>query len=222
MASSEIQDGLDRDKITAVSVRLLDADGLEKFSMRRLAAELGVTAMSVYWYVQSKDDLLDLALDAVEGEIALPDPDDTAADWRDQLRQLAYGYRRMFNDHPWASRMLVSRLNVGPRAMAFADTTRRIMLRSGLPTDQLTGGLAALFQFVFGFSTVEANWKSHSADSDSPHRSDECAGETVEGMEGTRERDFTVALDCVIAGIEALRALRAPVPAGGASLREGQ
>ena len=57
----------DRERITEATVRLLDAEGLAKFSMRRLAAELNVTAMSVYWYVDTKDDLLELALDAVFG-----------------------------------------------------------------------------------------------------------------------------------------------------------
>ncbi len=65
--------GLDLDKIVAATVRLLDSEGLAKFSMRRLAAELGVTAMSVYWYVDTKDDLLELAMDAVAGEMTLPD-----------------------------------------------------------------------------------------------------------------------------------------------------
>lgn len=60
--------GLDRDRITAATVRLLDAEGLAKFSMRRLAAELNVTAMSLYWYVDTKDDLLELALDSVYSE----------------------------------------------------------------------------------------------------------------------------------------------------------
>ncbi|QKV93941.1 TetR/AcrR family transcriptional regulator [Streptomyces sp. NA02950] len=64
--------GLDRLKIVAATVRLLDAEGLGGFSMRRLAAELGVTAMSVYWYVDTKDHLLELALDATMGEIVLP------------------------------------------------------------------------------------------------------------------------------------------------------
>lgn len=100
--------GLDLDKIVAASVRLLDAEGLAKFSMRRLAAELGVTAMSVYWYVDTKDDLLELAVDAVAGELTLPDTSDDGADWRDQLRVLAVGYRDTLLRHPgrpgcWAS-----------------------------------------------------------------------------------------------------------------------
>src|ERR1051325_2947324 len=86
--------GLDRDRITRATVRLLDAEGLDKFSMRRLAAELNVTAMSVYWYVDTKDDLLELALDAVFGGLDLPDPD-VDEDWRDQLRTLARAYRAL-------------------------------------------------------------------------------------------------------------------------------
>lgn len=243
------QDGLDRDKITEASVRLLDADGLEKFSMRRLAAELGVTAMSVYWYVHSKDHVLELALDAVEGEIALPGPHETSADWPDQLRQLAYGYRRMFHDHPWASRMAGSCLNVGPRAMAFADATRRIMAGSGLPEDQRIGGLSALFQFVLGFSTVEAHWNGRCREAglatdeyqaavqakiraraeyaDAARLPDEPGGETAAGV---GERDFAAALDCVIAGLEALQERnerhrhrpRRPSRRSTGSLREGQ
>ena len=220
---AEQPDGLDRDRIVAASVRLLDADGLAKFSMRRLAAELGVTAMSVYWYVETKDDLLELALDAVLGEIALPGeaPD---ADWRDQLRQLAAEYRRMLVGHPWVSPMLGRYLNVGPRAMEFANAARRVVERAGLPGPLITGALAAVFQFVYGFGTVEANWNSRcraaGVGSDDYFRQvfarvrgrDEYAasldlmeqrgGDTVDEM---RQRDFDTALECVIAGIEAMR-----------------
>src|SRR3954447_6199190 len=81
--------GLDRDRITAATVRLLDAEGLAKFSMRRLAAALNVTAMSLYWYVDTKDDLLELALDSVYSEIAPPRED---GPWEDRLRALASAY----------------------------------------------------------------------------------------------------------------------------------
>lgn len=95
--------GLDRDRIIEVTVRLLDAEGLPKFSMRRLAGELNVTAMSVYWYVDTKDDLLELALDKVMGEMRLPDPD-AGEDWRDQVRALAREYRTLLVRHPGCPR----------------------------------------------------------------------------------------------------------------------
>lgn len=97
--------GLDRDRITEATVRLLDEEGLAKFSMRRLAAELNVTAMSVYWYVDTKDDLLELALDAAAGEMNLPDAESvTPGRWRETLRELASEYRGCWSGTPGCHR----------------------------------------------------------------------------------------------------------------------
>ncbi|WP_367124712.1 TetR/AcrR family transcriptional regulator C-terminal domain-containing protein [Streptomyces phytohabitans] len=216
--------GLDRGRITEAAVRLLDAEGLAKFSMRRLAGELGVTAMSVYWYVDGKDDVLELAMDAVAGEIELPDPADTDTPWQDQLRRLATSYRAMFDRHPWLSRLMGGYLNIGPRAMEFAEAARRVTRRTGLPEPLLAGAMAALFQFVIGFAGVEANWNSRRAETgltpdefagavhakvrDRPeyaHSLLVTAAPGEGGVEELRDRDFAVALDCVIAGIEAMR-----------------
>ncbi|WP_455353076.1 TetR/AcrR family transcriptional regulator [Streptomyces sp. SYSU K217416] len=219
--------GLDRGKITAATVRLLDAEGLAKFSMRRLAAELGVTAMSVYWYVDTKDDLLELALDAVMGEVALPAEGDDA-DWRDQLRALATEYRHLLVRHPWVSPLIGEYLNVGPHAMAFVTAVQRIMRRTGLPLHGQTGALAAVFQFVYGFGAVEGRFARRCAEAgvgqddffrrvmgtigeqpglretfqESADLMEARGGDTVEEM---RERDFRFALDLLIAGIEAKR-----------------
>ncbi|MET9863182.1 TetR/AcrR family transcriptional regulator [Streptomyces smyrnaeus] len=222
-AGSGQTEGLDREKITAAAVRLLDTEGLAKFSMRRLAAHLGVTAMSVYWYVDRKDDLLELALDAVEGELEVPDADAEDVDWREQLRQSAYALRGLLRRHPWASGTLGSFLNVGPSAMSFQLGVRRVLLRSGLPEQQADGALAALFSFVYGHAAVEASW--HRRCSEAGVSSQDCVdalrstvgvrpeyAECGDGGEGVRaevvrpveQRDFGVALDCVIAGIEAM------------------
>ncbi|WP_328495152.1 TetR/AcrR family transcriptional regulator [Streptomyces sp. NBC_00414] len=221
---------LDRDRITEVTVRLLDADGLAKFSMRRLAAELNVTAMSVYWYVDTKDDLLELALDAIYGELELPDLDADAgaeadADWRDQLRVIASGYRALLVRHPWASTLAGTFLNIGPRSIAFSRTVQRVIRRTGLPTHRLAGAISAVFQFVYGFGTIEGHFTARSAEAgmspdayfqqalsalkgapeldDVLEESTEImrarGGSTVEEM---YERDFRFALDLVIAGIE--------------------
>ncbi|POX47813.1 TetR family transcriptional regulator [Streptomyces sp. Ru71] len=219
--------GLDRDRITAVSVRLLDAEGLAKFSMRRLAAELNVTAMSVYWYVDTKDDLLELALDAVYGEMRLPDPTADGVDWREQLRELAAQYRGVLVRHPWVSPLVGRYLNIGPNNVAFSRVVQQVVRRTGLPVHRLTSTISAVFQFVYGYGTLEGHFNTRSAAlgmsrdeyfrnsvaqvSESPA----CAevlqesraimeargGDTVEEM---MERDFTYALDLLIAGIEAL------------------
>ncbi|OIJ92027.1 TetR/AcrR family transcriptional regulator [Streptomyces colonosanans] len=218
--------GLDRDRITETTVRLLDADGLAKFSMRRLAAELNVTAMSVYWYVDTKDDLLELALDAVFGEMRLPGAD-SEEDWRDQLRALAAEYRELLVRHPWVSPLTGTFLNIGPHAVAFSLTAQRVIELTGLPAYGQTGAIAAVFQFVYGFGTIEGHFvercaaagmsqddyfrRAMSAVTENPaldevmHRSVDImearGGGTVKEM---RERDFAFALETLIAGIEAM------------------
>ncbi|KNB52433.1 TetR/AcrR family transcriptional regulator [Streptomyces caatingaensis] len=220
--------GLDREKIVATTVRLLDAEGLAKFSMRRLAAELGVTAMSVYWYVDTKDDLLELALDEVTGEMPLPDPADESEPWQEQLRRLAIAYRQLLVSHEWVATLVGRYLNVGPHAMRFSDTTLSVMRRSGVAPHRIAGSMGSLFQFVYGFATVEALYRERcraagldqntylsrimSAVAQNKDFMDR-HGETVEltqarvdrDLERMWEEDFAVGLDTVIAGIEAMR-----------------
>jgi AcrR family transcriptional regulator len=219
--------GLDRERVTEAAVRLLDAEGLAKFSMRRLAAELNVTAMSVYWYVDTKDDLLELALDAVCGELALPDPQAAGEDWREQLRQLATVYRGVLVRHPWVSPLLGRFLNIGPNSVAFSRVVQQVIRRTGLPAHRITSAIAAVFQFVYGYGTAEGHFNTRSAAlgmtrdeyfqralaevSEAPIAPDLVqeskkimeprGGETVAEM---MDRDFTYALDLLIAGIETM------------------
>ncbi|TVZ93975.1 TetR/AcrR family transcriptional regulator [Streptomyces sp. BK340] len=218
--------GLDRERITAVSVRLLDAEGLTKFSMRRLAGELNVTAMSLYWYVDTKDDLLELALDAAYGELRLPAPEDTA-DWREQLRALAAEYRALLVRHPWMSPLAGRYLDIGPESLAFSRSVQRVIRRTGLPAHRVTSAISAVFRFVYGYGTVEGHFQSRIEDSGLPPddyfqqamssaREDPEAAdylqETKEIMDARGgdtvaemlDRDFTFALDLLVAGIEAM------------------
>ncbi|KOG31071.1 TetR/AcrR family transcriptional regulator [Streptomyces resistomycificus] len=218
--------GLDRERITETTVRLLDAEGLAKFSMRRLAAELNVTAMSVYWYVDTKDDLLELALDAVFGEITLPDPD-ADEDWRDQLSTLTRGYRALLVRHPWLSPLAGTYLNLGPKYLAFARVVQRVIGRTGLPVHRITGAISAVFQFVYGYGTLEGHFFARVAEAgvspdeyfqhavstatqapeateiiqESKKIMEARGGDTVEEM---LERDFEFALELLVAGIEAM------------------
>ncbi|MFB7463843.1 TetR/AcrR family transcriptional regulator [Streptomyces sp. NPDC056224] len=176
---SEAPSGLNRERITAATVRLLDADGLTRFSMRRLAARLGVTAMSLYWYVDTKHDLLELALDSALGELALsagPAPEG----WPGRLRALARGYRRVLTDHPWVAPLAVAYPNIGPHARAFDTALQRLLDATGLADSARTGAHLAVSQFLHG-----------------------CGGTARRAPEG----DFCLALDVLIAGIEAKAAV---------------
>ncbi|MEW2548858.1 TetR/AcrR family transcriptional regulator [Streptomyces sp. NPDC047002] len=231
---------LDRDRITEVSVRLLDAEGPEKFSMRRLAAELGVTAMSLYWYVDTKDDLLELSLDHVFGEVSVPAGEEGeegegagaagggGAGWPERLRALAASYRSVFVRHPWASPLIGKYLNIGPCATRFSHAVQSVVRSTGLPPYAQRGATTAVFQFVYGFGTIEGHFVQRCADAglsqdeyyrratgsidERPALRDALAGRgrllaargdaTVQEM---RERDFEIALDLLVAGIDAVR-----------------
>ncbi|MFE1250664.1 TetR/AcrR family transcriptional regulator [Streptomyces sp. NPDC058735] len=218
--------GLDRGRIIEASVRLLDAEGLARFSMRRLAGALDVTAMSVYWYVNTKDDLLELALDQVMGEMRLPDPD-ADEDWRDQVRSLAREYRTLLVRHPWVSALVGVYLNIGPHNLAFSRVVQRVVRRTGMPPRRLTSTISAVFQFVYGYGTLEGHLSTRAAATGmtldeyfqeslstvtaAPQAADVIresqeimaarGGDTVEEM---LERDFEFALELLIAGIEAM------------------
>ncbi|QNP75886.1 TetR/AcrR family transcriptional regulator [Streptomyces roseirectus] len=219
--------GLDRARITSTTVRLLDAEGLDKFSMRRLAAELNVTAMSVYWYVETKDELLELALDEVYGEVPLPHADD----WQTGLRQLATWYRALLVRHPWASPLGGRYLNIGPHSLEFSRAVQHAVRKTELPPEDITGVIAAVFQFVYGFGTMEAHFLAQTTESgltpDEYYRQSlklfrsnedmtQMAEETRDLVEarGTativemHNRDFDFALNLLLAGIEAMRQRR--------------
>ncbi|WP_436737703.1 TetR/AcrR family transcriptional regulator [Streptomyces sp. BBFR102] len=225
--------GLDRERITEASVRLLDAEGLARFSMRRLAGEMGVTAMSLYWYVDTKDDLLELALDAAFAEPAGAD-EERAGDgegepggWREELRVLAAGYRALLVRHPWASALAGTYLNIGPRSMAFSRRLRQVLARTGLGPAGQEGAMAAVSQFVYGFGTFEGHYVARSRAAGmtqdayfrhamgSIRRNPDLEGDFTEPgrllaergghtVEEMRERDFATALDLLVAGIEAM------------------
>src|SRR5581483_5676452 len=80
------EDPITQEAIVAAALELLDAEGLDGLTMRRVAERLGTGAASLYWHVGSKDGLLDLLLDAVIGEQEVPDPDPER--WQEQLKQV--------------------------------------------------------------------------------------------------------------------------------------
>ncbi|MBI5088390.1 MAG: TetR family transcriptional regulator [Actinobacteria bacterium] len=90
-----------RDEIAAAAIRIADAEGFDAVSMRRIAAELGAGTMTLYHYVRTKDELLTLVVDAVLGEVVVPDDQPLPDDWRQALTVLAHRSRAAVTAHPW-------------------------------------------------------------------------------------------------------------------------
>ncbi|MFJ6050237.1 TetR/AcrR family transcriptional regulator [Streptomyces sp. NPDC092307] len=219
--------GLDRERIVATATRMLDEDGLGGLSMRKLATELGVTAMSLYWYVDTKDDIIEYAVDSVYGEIDL-DAVDAAGDWQDRVRVLALDYRRMLVRHPWMSPSAGRYLNIGPHAIAVGAKIQEAVGATGLPMQRQPSAMSAIFQFVYGYGTIESQFERRAAEagmsqddfygeSIKAYRDDPQFTEVLEPMaeilderashgsvSAIWERDFAYALDILVAGIEVM------------------
>ena len=125
--------GLSRDDIVATSVAIADAEGTAAVSMRRIARDLHVGAMSLYWHVESSDELHQLMLEAVQGEIEAPEP---SGDWRADLAAYALDYRAALHRHPWAIDFLGAGPPSGPNDARNAD--RLIGALDGLGLDAMT------------------------------------------------------------------------------------
>ncbi len=136
-----------------MALQLADADGIEALSMRRVAAELGVGTMSLYYYVQTKAELLDLMHDAMMSELVLPDgelPDD----WREALEAIARRALASLHRHPWA--LDTPTTMPGPNAMRHFEQSLTAV--SGLDVDERTRFEIILMvdDYVFGYALREA------------------------------------------------------------------
>jgi len=140
---------LSRSRILRAGVELADERGIERLSMRTLAATLGVEAMSLYNHVANKDDLLDGMVDLVMTEIEAPAPD---APWRDAMRRRAMTSRAAYGRHPWAPQLVDTRSSAGPGRLASFDATIGCLRRAGFPHALIVHALSTLDAYVHGFA----------------------------------------------------------------------
>ncbi|WP_433083092.1 TetR/AcrR family transcriptional regulator [Dactylosporangium sp. CA-052675] len=135
-------------EIVAVAVALADAEGLGAVSMRRVAQRLGVTAMSLYTYVPSKAELLDVMVDAVSAEAVREAH--AAEGWRERLTEVARTNWELYRRHPWLLQVATSRPVLGPNSIAKYDFELRAFEGTGVSdvdTDQL---LSLVLDYVTG------------------------------------------------------------------------
>jgi AcrR family transcriptional regulator len=148
-AGPERRSPLTRERVMAAAVELADRDGIESISMRRLAQELGVEAMSLYTHVRNKNDLLDGMADAVVGRIPL---DTDGAGWQAALRGLALAAREVVLRHPWAPRAVQLQTAPGPAALRYVDTVLGILRAGGFTVAQTHHALHILGSRILGFT----------------------------------------------------------------------
>lgn len=146
--------GLSKQRVVAEAIRLADREGVHGLTMRRLAAELGAGAMSLYHYVASRDELLDAMVDVVVAEIELPTTDD---DWRASMRRQALSARAALARHPWAIALMESRTTPGPANLRHREAFTACLREAGFTVVMATHANWLLNSYVYGHALQEAS-----------------------------------------------------------------
>jgi AcrR family transcriptional regulator len=154
-ATRRRKDPITPEAIVETALRVLDEDGLDGLSMRRIADQLDTGAASLYWHVGSKDGLLDLLFDRVIGEQQIPDPD--PGQWREQLKQVARTQRATNLAHRDVVRISLGRIPMGPNALRYSERVLAILRASGIPDQLSVVGQQLLTAVVNGFTLDEAS-----------------------------------------------------------------
>jgi AcrR family transcriptional regulator len=142
---------LSRPLVLRAAVMLADRDGLEGFSMRRLAQELDVVPMALYKHVANKDELLDGMVDIVFDEIESPSLDD---DWRSALRRRAISTREALNRHTWAIGLMETR-NPGPANLRNHNAVMGCLREAGFSFKTAIHAYSAQDAYIYGFALQE-------------------------------------------------------------------
>jgi AcrR family transcriptional regulator len=146
---------LSRERVLRAAITLADEGGIEALSMRKLAKELGVEAMSLYNHVANKDEILDGIIDLVASEADLP-PD--GVDWKAAIRQSAIATRDVFLRHPWASSLWMSRQG-GSARLRRGDWLLRTLREAGLSKDLTYHAYHIVESHILGFTIQQLNFE---------------------------------------------------------------
>ncbi|MEV0415498.1 TetR/AcrR family transcriptional regulator [Streptomyces sp. NPDC050448] len=155
------QPALSREQIVAAAVRLLDEEGIEALSMRKLGTGMGAAATSLYRHVANKDELIELVVDEVYGELTVPRAEDPAG-WRAAVADSAHSLRAMALRHPWVSSVLgqVGLAYLGPNLMDMSERLLALFQLAGFPAGEAELAMKAVISYVVGATTSEAAYLS--------------------------------------------------------------
>jgi AcrR family transcriptional regulator len=149
---------LTRQRVLRAAVAVADRGGVGALSMRKLAQELGVEAMSLYHHVANKDDILDGIVDVVFAEIELPTGE---AGWRAAMRRRAISAREALRRHPWATGLMESRSTPGPANIRHHDAVLGVLRNAGFSIELAAHAYSLLDSYIYGFALQEASLPFH-------------------------------------------------------------
>jgi AcrR family transcriptional regulator len=147
---------LSRERVLRAATAFADERGIETLSMRKLADELGVQAMSIYNHVANKEDLLDGILDSALAEIVVPSPD---VDWRSQIREVAVSAHEAMLRHPWAADLSV-RAKPGPGRLQYAESLLGSLRNAGFSKELTFHAYHIVESYIQGFTALVLNYRA--------------------------------------------------------------
>jgi AcrR family transcriptional regulator len=217
---------LTRDRVIEAALHLMDTEGLEAVSMRRVGRELGVEAMSLYNHVRDKEDLLDGVREHVLSEF---DDPGTEGDWEDRARRAARSWRHIMRTHPTMLTLIseAKRFSLTPASVRPSETALRLLREVGLSEEDAVKAFCALGGFIVGFVMFEVGVErsTHAGiETPSPERltaalePDECPcflSSLPLLMSGDIDERFEYGLDLLIAGIRSKTDQSEARPAAG-------
>lgn len=148
-AAIEDRAPLSRDRVLRAAISLADEGGIEALSMRKLAQDLGVEAMSLYYYAANKDDILDGMLDIVVGEFEVIS---TGPDWRADIRRSAISVHRILMRHRWACNLMLTPSRARPAQIQRMESRLRRLREAGFTAEQTDHAYHALESHIMGFT----------------------------------------------------------------------
>ena len=144
--------GLTRDTVVAAALDLIDREGLDALTMRKLATDLDVEAASLYTHVRNKDELVDAVLDHVLDQVPLPDLDQP---WRDALVDGYRGYRTALLAHPAMVALITQRGRMSMAQLRLVERSIELLQRGGLSIERAVAMHVTLVAHTIGFVVQE-------------------------------------------------------------------
>lgn len=152
---------LNKDLVVRTAVALADRHGLEWLSMRKLADALGAGAMSLYYYVPNREELVDEMIEVVFGEIEPPPPD---VDWKTAMRRRAVSTRAALNRHRWAVGLMEGRMKSGPASIQLREAILGCLRRAGFSVPMTVQAYSVQDAYIYGFALQERGLPFESAE----------------------------------------------------------
>ncbi|SDL83944.1 TetR/AcrR family transcriptional regulator [Nonomuraea jiangxiensis] len=214
------QPALSREQIVAAALELLDTEGIDALSMRRLGTRLNAGATSMYTHVAGKEELLELVVDEVYGEV---EPPVAGAGWRVAVTRCAHGMRSAFLRHPWIGSVQgeAGVAYLGPNVLRLSEAVLAVFEEGGFSLEAADQALNVVMAYVIGRSTSEAAWltklarggqdeqewaarlwpAAEQAVRDYPRLRRLYAAQRGQNLRGARDQEFDDGLACVLDGL---------------------